>query len=73
MDPTLHLKQVAIVLVSGEDGVRGQGSQSAFVLQRQTTVTPCVTIWGTISYDSRSSLVLLPSSLTAQRYVDTIL
>lgn len=52
---------------------RGQRSQSAFVLQRHTAITPGVMVWGAISYDSRSSLVILRTSLTAQRYVDTIL
>ncbi|KFM72927.1 hypothetical protein X975_16452, partial [Stegodyphus mimosarum] len=30
-------------------------------------------VWGAISYDSRSSLVILRTSLAAQRYADTIL
>ncbi|KFM65549.1 Transposable element Tc1 transposase, partial [Stegodyphus mimosarum] len=30
-------------------------------------------VWGAISYNSRSSLVILRTSLTAQRYGDTIL
>ncbi|KFM58838.1 Transposable element Tc1 transposase, partial [Stegodyphus mimosarum] len=52
---------------------RGQRSQSAFVLQRHTAITPGVMVWGAISYDSRSSLVILRTSLTVQRYIDTIL
>ncbi|GFX65349.1 hypothetical protein TNCV_3168961 [Trichonephila clavipes] len=33
----------------------------------------CVTVWGAISNDSRSVLVILHTYLTAQRFVDTIL
>ncbi|GFV76811.1 transposable element Tc1 transposase [Trichonephila clavipes] len=51
----------------------GQRSQSAFVLQRHTAITPDVTVWGTISNDGRSSLVILQTSLTVQRYVVAIL
>ncbi|KFM63742.1 Transposable element Tcb2 transposase, partial [Stegodyphus mimosarum] len=52
---------------------RGQRPHSAFGLQRHTAITPGVMVWGTISYDSRSSLVILRASLTAQRYADNIL
>ncbi|GFU71676.1 transposable element Tc1 transposase [Trichonephila clavipes] len=52
---------------------RGQHSQSAFVLRRHTAINPGVTISGAISYDTMSSPVILHTSLTAQRYVDTIL
>ncbi|GFV17564.1 transposable element Tc1 transposase [Trichonephila clavipes] len=52
---------------------RGQWSQSAFVLQRHAAITPGVMVESAISYDSRPSLVILHTSLTAQRYVDTIL
>ncbi|KFM73879.1 Transposable element Tcb2 transposase, partial [Stegodyphus mimosarum] len=52
---------------------QSQRSQLVFVLQRHTTITPGVMEWSAISYDSRSSLVILPTSLTAERYVDTIL
>ncbi|GFU71369.1 HTH_Tnp_Tc3_2 domain-containing protein [Trichonephila clavipes] len=32
-----------------------------------------VTVWGAISWDTRSSLVVLQGNLTARRYVDDIL
>ncbi|GFU90612.1 HTH_Tnp_Tc3_2 domain-containing protein [Trichonephila clavipes] len=32
-----------------------------------------VTVWGAISWDTRSSLVVLQGTLTARRYVDDIL
>ncbi|GFS58983.1 transposable element Tc1 transposase [Trichonephila clavipes] len=50
-----------------------QRSQSAFVLQRYAAIIPDVMVWGAISYDSRSSLVILHTSLIAQRYVKSIL
>ncbi|KFM68158.1 Transposable element Tcb1 transposase, partial [Stegodyphus mimosarum] len=56
---------------------RSPRSQSAFALQRHTTITPGVVVWDAISYDSRflmtAGLVILRTSFTAQRYVDTIL
>ncbi|GFV74394.1 transposable element Tc1 transposase [Trichonephila clavipes] len=70
MNPALLLKQMAIVHVwSG----KGQPSQSAFVLQRHTAITPSVTVWRSISYDSSSSLFIIHTSLTAQQDLDTIL
>ncbi|GFW32396.1 transposable element Tc1 transposase [Trichonephila clavipes] len=47
--------------------------QCAFVLQRPIAIISDVMVWGATSYDSRSFLVILDTSLTAQRYVDTIL
>ncbi|GFS50215.1 transposable element Tcb2 transposase [Trichonephila clavipes] len=38
-----------------------------------TALTPGVKFGDAISYDSRSSLVIIHTSLTAQKYVDTIL
>ncbi|GFY23365.1 transposable element Tcb2 transposase [Trichonephila clavipes] len=45
----------------------------AFVLQRHTATTPGVMVWDATSYESRSSLVILQTSLTTKQYVDTIL
>ncbi|GFW20769.1 transposable element Tcb2 transposase [Trichonephila clavipes] len=50
-----------------------QWYQSAFVLQRHTSVTTGVTVWDAISCDNKLSLIILHTSLIAQRYVDTIL
>ncbi|GFV72107.1 transposable element Tcb1 transposase [Trichonephila clavipes] len=44
-----------------------------FALQRHTTPTAGVMVWGAISYNTRSPLVLILGSMTAQRYVHAIL
>ncbi|GFX60409.1 transposable element Tc1 transposase [Trichonephila clavipes] len=51
----------------------GQRSDSAFIVERHTAISQGVTVWGAISWDTRSSLVVLQSTLTARRYVDDIL
>ncbi|GFT51179.1 transposable element Tc1 transposase [Trichonephila clavipes] len=71
MNLALLLKQMNIVLHVCKS--RGQRSQSALVLQRNTAITPGMKVWGAISYDSRSSLVGIHRFLTAQQNVDTIL
>lgn len=45
----------------------------AFVSERNTAITPGVTVWGAICWDSLSPLVVLQGTLTARRYVDAIL
>ncbi|GFW11822.1 HTH_Tnp_Tc3_2 domain-containing protein [Trichonephila clavipes] len=49
----------------------GQRSDPAFIVD--TAISQGVTVWGAISWDTRSSLVLLQGTLTARRYVDDIL
>ncbi|GFY31143.1 transposable element Tcb1 transposase [Trichonephila clavipes] len=51
----------------------GQRSDPAFIVERHTAISQGVTVWGAISWDSRSSLVVLQGTLTARRYVDDIL
>ncbi|GFV30093.1 transposable element Tcb1 transposase [Trichonephila clavipes] len=51
----------------------GQRSDPAFIVQRHTAISQGVTVWGAISWDTRSSLVVLQGTLTARRYVDDIL
>ncbi|GFS90176.1 DDE_3 domain-containing protein [Trichonephila clavipes] len=46
----------------------GQRSDPAFIVAISQGVT-----WGAISWDTRSSLVVLQGTLTARRYVDDIL
>ncbi|GFT86243.1 DDE_3 domain-containing protein [Trichonephila clavipes] len=48
----------------------GQRSDPAFIVERHTAISQGVTVWGAISWD-RSSLVVLQGTLT--RYVDDIL
>ncbi|GFV01374.1 HTH_Tnp_Tc3_2 domain-containing protein [Trichonephila clavipes] len=51
----------------------GQRSDPAFIVERHTAISQGVTVWGAISWDTRSSLVFLQGTLTARRYVDDIL
>ncbi|GFY00315.1 transposable element Tcb2 transposase [Trichonephila clavipes] len=51
----------------------GQRSDPAFIVERHTAISQSVTVWGAISWDTRSSLVVLQGTLTACRYVDDIL
>ncbi|GFX76069.1 HTH_Tnp_Tc3_2 domain-containing protein [Trichonephila clavipes] len=51
----------------------GQRSDPAFIVERHTAISQGVTVWGAISWDTRSSLVVLQGTLTAHRYVDDIL
>ncbi|GFT88478.1 transposable element Tcb2 transposase [Trichonephila clavipes] len=52
---------------------RGEHLNSAFDLQRHTAPTAGGMVWGAISYNTRSSLVLINDTMTAQRYVHDIL
>ncbi|GFY02877.1 transposable element Tcb2 transposase [Trichonephila clavipes] len=49
---------------------RGEQINPAFALQRHTASTAGVKVWSAIAYNTRSSLVLIRDSMTAQRYVD---
>ncbi|GFT29758.1 transposable element Tcb2 transposase [Trichonephila clavipes] len=51
----------------------GQRSDPAFIVERHTAISQGVTVWGAISWDTRSSLVVLQGTLTARRYVEDIL
>ncbi|GFX88174.1 transposable element Tcb2 transposase [Trichonephila clavipes] len=51
----------------------GQRFDPAFIVERHTAISQDVTVWGAISWDTRSSLVVLQGTLTARRYVDDIL
>ncbi|GFV85858.1 HTH_Tnp_Tc3_2 domain-containing protein [Trichonephila clavipes] len=51
----------------------GQRSDPAFIVERHTAISQGVTVWGAISWDTRSSLVVLQGTLTARSYVDDIL
>ncbi|GFU81468.1 DDE_3 domain-containing protein [Trichonephila clavipes] len=51
---------ITIIFKTSEAAIYPQNSQG-------------VTVWGAISWDTRSSLVVLQGTLTARRYVDDIL
>ncbi|GFW29923.1 uncharacterized protein TNCV_4999631 [Trichonephila clavipes] len=52
---------------------RGERLNPAFALQRHTTPTAGVMVWGAIAYHTRSPLVLIRGTMTTQRYVHDIL
>ncbi|GFX41852.1 transposable element Tcb2 transposase [Trichonephila clavipes] len=52
---------------------RGECLNTVFALQRHTTLTAGVMVWGAIAYNTRSPLVLIRGSMTAQWYVHDIL
>ncbi|GFW51937.1 DUF1758 domain-containing protein [Trichonephila clavipes] len=52
---------------------RGERLSPAFALQRYTAPTACVMVWGAITYNTRSPLVWIRGTMTAQRYVHDIL
>ncbi|GFU05455.1 transposable element Tcb2 transposase [Trichonephila clavipes] len=51
----------------------GERLNPAFALQRHTTPTTSMMVWGAIVYNTRSPLVLIRDTMTAQRYVHDIL
>ncbi|GBN42152.1 Transposable element Tc1 transposase, partial [Araneus ventricosus] len=50
----------------------GQRLQPTCLQPRHTGPTPEVMVWGAISYDSRSTLVVIPRTLTANLYVNLV-
>ncbi|GFX60942.1 transposable element Tcb1 transposase [Trichonephila clavipes] len=48
--------------------LRGERINPAFTLQRHTASTAGVMVWGVIAYNTRSPLVLIRSTMTAQRF-----
>ncbi|GFS88098.1 uncharacterized protein TNCV_764781 [Trichonephila clavipes] len=64
-------------LSSDENRVRvwriyGEHRNSAFALQRHIAPTAGVMVWSVIDYNTRSPLVLICGTMTAQRYVHDI-
>ncbi|GFU62759.1 transposable element Tc1 transposase [Trichonephila clavipes] len=51
----------------------GERYNSIHTVLRHTARTASVMVWGTIAYDSRSTLIVMRGTLTGQRYVDDIL
>ncbi|GFT07758.1 transposable element Tcb2 transposase [Trichonephila clavipes] len=52
---------------------RGERLNPTFALQRHTTSTAGVMVWGAIAYSTRSSLVSIRGTMIAQRYAHGIL
>ncbi|UYV68295.1 hypothetical protein LAZ67_5003731 [Cordylochernes scorpioides] len=52
---------------------RGERSNSAAIAERPTVRQRGIMVWGAIAYDSRSPLLRIQGTMTAQRYVDDVL
>ncbi|UYV67526.1 hypothetical protein LAZ67_5001117 [Cordylochernes scorpioides] len=52
---------------------RGERSNPAAIVERPTVRQRGIMIWGAIAYDSRSPLLRIQGTMTAQRYVDDVL
>ncbi|UYV78217.1 ASNA1 [Cordylochernes scorpioides] len=52
---------------------RGERSNPAAIVERPTVRQRGIMVWGAIAYDSRSPLLRIQETMTAQRYVDDVL
>ncbi|UYV61185.1 Transposase [Cordylochernes scorpioides] len=52
---------------------RGERSNPAAIVERPTVRQRGIMVWGAIAYDSRSPLLRIQGTMTAQRYVDDVL
>ncbi|UYV70424.1 Transposase [Cordylochernes scorpioides] len=52
---------------------RGERSNPAAIVERPTVRQRGIMVWGAIAYDSRSPLLRIKGTMTAQRYVDDVL
>ncbi|UYV66849.1 K02A2.6-like [Cordylochernes scorpioides] len=52
---------------------RGERSNPAAIVERPTVRKRGIMVWGAIAYDSRSPLLRIQGTMTAQRYVDGVL
>ncbi|UYV71418.1 hypothetical protein LAZ67_8003084, partial [Cordylochernes scorpioides] len=52
---------------------RGEKSNPAAIVERPTVRQRGIMVWGAIAYDSRSPLLRIQGTMTAQRYVDDVL
>ncbi|UYV67153.1 hypothetical protein LAZ67_4004123, partial [Cordylochernes scorpioides] len=52
---------------------RGERSNPAAIVERPTVRQRGIMVWGAIAYDSRSTLLRIQGTMTAQRYVDDML
>ncbi|GBM14935.1 hypothetical protein AVEN_77329-1 [Araneus ventricosus] len=50
-----------------------EGGQVSTCNQPVSVWTPGIMVWGSISYDSRSTLVVIPLTLTANLYVSLVI
>ncbi|UYV72435.1 hypothetical protein LAZ67_9003122, partial [Cordylochernes scorpioides] len=52
---------------------RGERSNPAAIVERPTGGQRGIMVWGAIAYDSRSPLLRIQGTMTAQRYIDDVL
>ncbi|UYV72228.1 hypothetical protein LAZ67_9002254 [Cordylochernes scorpioides] len=52
---------------------RGERSNPAAIVERPTVRQRGIMVWGAIAYDSRSPLLRIQGTMTAQRYIDDVL
>ncbi|UYV76484.1 Transposase [Cordylochernes scorpioides] len=52
---------------------RGERSNPATIVERPTVRQRGIMVWGAIAYDSRSPLLRIQGTMTAQRYIDDVL
>ncbi|UYV79831.1 hypothetical protein LAZ67_18000857 [Cordylochernes scorpioides] len=52
---------------------RGERSNPSAIVERPTVRQRGIMVWGAIAYDSRSPLLRIQGTMTAQRYVDNVL
>ncbi|GFX84653.1 DDE_3 domain-containing protein [Trichonephila clavipes] len=71
MNPGLFWGQM--ITVYGCGGTLVSGTIPPHTVLRHTARTAGVMVWWAITYDSRSTLIVMRGSLTGQRYVDDIL
>ncbi|GFV98356.1 transposable element Tcb2 transposase [Trichonephila clavipes] len=76
--PSLATRESRFNLSSDDNRVRvwrprGEHFNPTFSLQRHTAPTAGVMVWGVIAYNTRSPLVFIRDTMTAQRYVHDIL
>ncbi|GFX12228.1 DDE_3 domain-containing protein [Trichonephila clavipes] len=64
---------VSVMMTTAHVSGGAPASGPIFIVERHTAISQGVTVWGAISWDTRSSLVVLQGTLTARRYVDDIL
>ncbi|GFX52466.1 DDE_3 domain-containing protein [Trichonephila clavipes] len=62
-----------MITVYGCGGALVSGTIPPHTVLRPTACTADVIVWGSVAYDSRSTLIVMRGTLTGQRYVDDIL
>ncbi|GBM58835.1 hypothetical protein AVEN_206014-1 [Araneus ventricosus] len=67
------MKAVSVLMLMLVRRRPGKHYEPSCLLRRTTRPTPGVIVWAVISYDSRSTLVFIPRTLTANLYVRLVI